>query len=116
MPLLLSEARRLSEPFLAVRVDYLKFDGRLTFSELTFSSSGARLPFTPVETNAAFGRMIDLDKAPECLVHGRQAAAQIRSLSDGLIDGAEALGWTGRSLGATQYLCLTRPTTATWMA
>ena len=47
LPLLVSEARRLSADFMHVRVDFLKFDGRLTFSELTFSSNGARLPFTP---------------------------------------------------------------------
>ena len=77
--LLLSEARRLAESFMHVRVDYLKFDGRLTFSELTFSSLGARLPFTPIEVNAELGAMMDLRKAQEYQVRGEHVAAQLHS-------------------------------------
>ena len=44
---MLAEARRLSEDFLHVRVDFLKFDGRLYFSELTFANLAARQPFMP---------------------------------------------------------------------
>ena len=77
--LLISEARRLAEGFLHVRVDYLKFDGRLTFSELTFSSLGARMPFTPIEVNAELGAMMDLRKAPEYLIRGQNVAALLHS-------------------------------------
>jgi len=79
LDLLLSEARRLAEGFLHVRVDYLKFDGRLIFSELTFSSLGARLPFTPVDVNARLGAMMDLDRAPEYLQRGQRIAAQLHN-------------------------------------
>jgi hypothetical protein len=51
----------------------------VTFSELTFSSLGARLPFTPVETNAELGAMMDLRKAEEYQVRGEHVAAQLHS-------------------------------------
>lgn len=76
---LISEARRLAEGFLHVRVDYLKFDGRLTFSELTFSSLGARLPFTPVRVNEELGEKMDLRKAPEYLARGEHAAGRLHA-------------------------------------
>jgi hypothetical protein len=72
LPLLISEARRLSADFMHVRVDFLKFDGRLTFSELTFSSNGARLPYTPAAMNETIGAMMDLARAPAYLELGRR--------------------------------------------
>ncbi len=77
LDMLLSEARRVAEGFLHVRVDYLRFDGRWVFSELTFSSLGARLPFTPIDVNARLGAMMDLNKAPEYLMRAQRVAAQL---------------------------------------
>jgi len=73
----LEQARLLSEDFLHVRVDFLKFDGRLVFSELTFASLAARHPFEPVEKNAEFGALIDLDRADEYLARGTRIAADL---------------------------------------
>ncbi|CAN5727173.1 hypothetical protein BH23PSE1_BH23PSE1_12380 [soil metagenome] len=77
LDLMLAEARRLAEDFLHVRVDFLKFDGRLCFSELTFASMGARLPFEPREKNVAFGAMMYLGEAPRVLERGRRIAARL---------------------------------------
>ena len=71
----LALARLLSEDFLHVRVDFLKFDGRLVFSELTFANLAARIPFEPVEMNAELGAKIDLGRAAEALANGRRIAA-----------------------------------------
>jgi hypothetical protein len=77
LDLILDEARRLSEDFLHVRVDFLKFDGRLLFSELTFASLAARVPYEPREVNAELGALMNLDAARDMLVRGRQVAAQL---------------------------------------
>jgi TupA-like ATPgrasp len=77
LPLMLGEARRLAADFMHVRVDFLKFDGRLALSELTFSSNGARLPYTPAPVNAAIGAVMDLDQAPAYLRHGRQVMTDL---------------------------------------
>jgi hypothetical protein len=79
-------ARLLSEDFLHVRVDFLKFDERLVFSELTFASLAARMPFEPIEKNAELGAMIDLGRANAVLERGKRAAAD--------------LGWPDRSVVA----------------
>jgi hypothetical protein len=71
------EARRLSEDFLHVRVDFLKFDGRLIFSELTFANLAARRPFEPISANRALGERMDLRRAPEYLARGRRTAAEL---------------------------------------
>ncbi len=68
---LLDEARRLSEFFMHVRVDFLNCDGRLAFSELTFASMAARVPFSPLSFNEQFGAMMDLDRASEYLELGQ---------------------------------------------
>ena len=73
----LALARLLSEDFLHVRVDFLKFDGRLVFSELTFANLAARIPFEPVEMNAELGAKIDLGRAAEALAKGRRIAADL---------------------------------------
>ena len=78
LPLLVSEARRLSADFMQVRVDFLKFDGRLTFSELTFSCNGARVPYTPDPQNAAMGALMDLTRSEHYLEIGRGAMQAMR--------------------------------------
>ena len=50
---------------------------RLVFSELTFASAAARIPFTPVEANVRMGDRIDLGQAPRILEHGRKLAAEL---------------------------------------
>jgi hypothetical protein len=77
LDLMLAEARRLSEDFLHVRVDFLMFDDRLVFSELTFAGLGARLPFEPLAANAALGARMDLDRAPDLLARGRGIVARL---------------------------------------
>lgn len=77
LDVMLAEARRLSEDFLHVRVDFLLFDDRLVFSELTFAGLGARLPFQPRAANAALGAFMDLDRAPELLARGRGIVARL---------------------------------------
>ncbi len=71
LDLMLEEAARLSEDFMHVRVDFLRCDDRLVFSELTFASSAARVPFTPVAANVMLGDMLDLERAQEYLDRGR---------------------------------------------
>jgi hypothetical protein len=58
-------------------VDFLKFDERLVFSELTFASLAARMPFEPIEKNAELGAMIDLGRANAVLERGKRAAADL---------------------------------------
>jgi hypothetical protein len=77
LDLMLAEARRLSEDFLHVRVDFMAFDDRLMFSELTFASLGARLPFEPHAANAALGARMDLARAPDLLARGRGIVARL---------------------------------------
>lgn len=71
LDLMTTEARRLSEDFLHVRVDFLKFDGRLVFSELTFATLGATVPFLPARLNWELGARMDLSLAPTYLERGR---------------------------------------------
>ena len=73
----LALARLLSEDFLHVRVDFLKFDDRLVFSELTFASLAACHPFRPIEYNRELGTLINLDRATEYLARGRRIANQL---------------------------------------
>lgn len=75
---ILAEAGRLSEDFLHVRVDFLQCDDRVVFSELTFASAAARVPFTPEHVNVEFGEMMDLDQAQEYLERGRIIASTLR--------------------------------------
>jgi hypothetical protein len=77
LELILSEARRLSRDFLHVRVDFLKYDGRLAFSELTFASRGARFPYRPLEANEWLGRQMDLGPADALLRRGRRIAGEL---------------------------------------
>lgn len=77
LELVVSEARRLAEDFMHVRVDILCCDGRLAFSELTFASMAARVPFEPLAMNVRLGALMDLDRAPEYLSVGRRAVAAL---------------------------------------
>lgn len=77
LDLILAEAKRLSQHFLHVRVDFLKFDGRLVFSELTFAAMGALIPFEPIEANVEIGELMDLTQADARLETGRRIAARL---------------------------------------
>lgn len=74
---ILAEARRLAQPFLHVRVDFLKFDGRLVFSELTFAAMGALVPFEPIEANREIGALMDLSQSENRLAQGRRIARRL---------------------------------------
>ena len=60
-----------------VRVDFLRCDDRLVFSELTFASNAARIPFTPLAANVTLGDMMDLGRADEYLERGRAIAQRL---------------------------------------
>ncbi len=77
LELMIDEARRLSEDFMHVRVDFLSCGDRLTFSELTFSGGAARNPFDPITKNLELGRMIDLSRAPDYLDRGVRIAEKL---------------------------------------
>ena len=74
---MLAEARRLSEDFMHVRVDFLEIDGRAYFSELTFSGGGARNPFLPQIQNEVFGEMMDLRRAADYCTRGRAISSTL---------------------------------------
>ena len=75
---MLADARRYARDFLSVRVDFFgSTGGRLDFSELTFASAAARVPFTPDEANVRLGEMIDLARADEYLERGTRIAAEL---------------------------------------
>ena len=74
---MLAEARRLSEDFMHVRVDFLECDGRVYFSELTFSGGGGRNPFLPLIQNEAFGEMMDLRRADDYCKRGRAISSML---------------------------------------
>lgn len=75
LDLMIDEARRLSRCFMHVRVDFLCCDGRFAFSELTFASMAARVPFVPLSFNEQFGRMMDLERAQDYLELGQSVIA-----------------------------------------
>lgn len=74
---MVAEAKRLSEDFLHVRVDFLQQGDRTYFSELTFSGGGARNPFVPHYQNEVLGEMLDLSHADEYLERGRQIVGML---------------------------------------
>lgn len=53
-------ARRLSEPFPLVRVDFYESNGTVLFGELTFSSNGGRMRYFTDEVLLELGRKVDL--------------------------------------------------------
>lgn len=74
---IVADARVYAKDFMQVRVDFLQCDDRLVFSELTFASAAARIPFTPLEKNIELGDMIDLGRAQEYMEHGTELAAKL---------------------------------------
>ena len=86
---MIEEARRLSEDFLHVRVDFMQCGERLLFSELTFSGGAARNPFEPLLKNVEFGGMLDLAQSPTYLSRGKQIAASL-----GWTDTVPVYRWT----------------------
>ncbi len=84
--LMVAEAKRLSEDFLHVRVDFLEQGGRVFFSELTFSGGGARNPFVPQLKNEVLGEMLDLGRADEILQRGRAIAAALTAGPDRAVE------------------------------
>ncbi|CAN5643859.1 hypothetical protein BH23PSE1_BH23PSE1_06660 [soil metagenome] len=79
LDLLLEEARRLSADFMHVRVDFLAFDDRLAFSELTFADSAAVTRYEPHALNVELGALMDLSRASEYLERGRAVVAAMTS-------------------------------------
>ncbi len=77
LDLMLAESRRLSADFMLVRVDFLKFGGRLTFSELTFADSAARVPYLPLERNFEIGARLDLSQAPDYAMRGERVLSEM---------------------------------------
>lgn len=58
-------ARKLSEDFHFVRVDFYNIDGRIVFGELTFTPGGGVSRFTPIEKDYEIASKIDLSKYVE---------------------------------------------------
>jgi len=113
LDLMLADARRLSGDFLNVRVDFLKFDGQLAFSELTFASLGARAPYEPREVNIDLGARMDLAKAPELMKRGRRIAAQLGwTPGEAAPQAARSFGWTRGWGRATRHLWPTQQATS----
>jgi hypothetical protein len=77
---MLAEARRLSEDFLHVRVDFMEINRKPYFSELTFSGGGARNPFMPKLQNEALGERMDLSLAPSYLERGIRIASHLQAM------------------------------------
>ena len=78
LDLLIEEARRLSRDFMHVRVDFLRCDDDYAFSELTFASMAARVPFDPPIVNEQLGHMMKLEHAPAYLELGRSTGRSSR--------------------------------------
>ncbi len=74
---MIGEARRLSEDFMHVRVDFLKYDGKLWFSELTFATLAACQPFRPDPLNRELGAMMNLARADDYLDRGSRIARRL---------------------------------------
>jgi hypothetical protein len=77
LDVMLADARRYAADFLHVRVDFFQSDDRIDFSELTFASAAARVPFTPIEANVRLGDMIDLTRAEEYRERGARIADEL---------------------------------------
>ncbi len=74
---LIEEARRLSEDFMHVRVDFMQCGSRMMFSELTFSGGAARNPFMPLVKNVELGDRIDLGRSDEYRERGERIACAL---------------------------------------
>jgi len=53
-------ARKLSEKFPFVRVDFYEIDEKIFFSELTFFPGNGMIPYNPIEWDRKLGDMLDL--------------------------------------------------------
>jgi hypothetical protein len=92
---ILDEARRLSADLLHVRVDFLHYDDRLVFSELTLSMNAMRAPIYPPEKDLWVGSLIDLSRAAEYAERGQAIAWHL-----GWPPTPVHSGWRGRVRGA----------------
>ena len=77
LDLLLAEARRLSADFMHIRVDFLHYDDRLVFSELTVSNNGMRSPIDPPDKDLWVGSHMDLSREAEYARLGQDIARQL---------------------------------------
>jgi len=62
LPEMLDLARKLSEDFAFVRVDLFNIDGRIYFSELTFTPCSGMMPLSPKGADRKLGQLLDLSK------------------------------------------------------
>lgn len=53
-------AQQIAKEFPFVRVDFFEVDGKILFSELTFTPGGALIPFTPSEYDDKLGSCLDI--------------------------------------------------------
>ena len=53
-------AMQLSEGMTFIRVDFYEINGKIYFSELTFTPCGGFMPFEPKEYDEKLGKMIQL--------------------------------------------------------
>ena len=53
-------ATEISKEFPFVRVDFFEIDGKIIFSELTFTPGGALIPFAPPEFDAKLGGLLNI--------------------------------------------------------
>ena len=57
----------LSEDFPFVRVDLFEVDGKIYFSELTFTPCGGLMKISPQEYDKNWGNLIDLNRAKQVI-------------------------------------------------
>ena len=77
LDLLFAEARRLSADFMHVRVDFLHYNDRLVFSELSLSNNGMRSPIEPHDQDLWVGSQIDLSREAEYARRGQDIAQEL---------------------------------------
>lgn len=59
---MIETAKRLSKDFPMVRVDLYDINGKIIFSELTFTPGGALIPFCPASADKELGEMLDISE------------------------------------------------------
>lgn len=62
LPEMMDIARKLSEDFPFVRVDLFVVEGKVLFSELTFTPCSGMMPLSPEEADLRLGELLDLNK------------------------------------------------------
>ena len=55
-------ATKVAENFPFVRVDFFEAEGKIVFSELTFTPGGALIPFNPAKYDDELGKMLDISQ------------------------------------------------------